>query len=386
MLTALALAVAQWRRCHGRGEHSAVLVDVEGHGREEIIDGIDLTRTVGWFTSRFPVCLDPGPLSWNELRAGSPAVGRAIKRVKEQLRALPDHGIGFGLLRYLNSDTGPTLAALPNPQIGFNYLGRFPAPGSGWMPGTAGVGSSADWAGAPEASALGGGSDPGMPFDHGLELNALVHDHSEGPSLVAIWSWPQEMWSVHDVRELAQHWFQAIHALVDHGTQPGAGGHTPTDFPLVTLNQHEIDHLDATCPDMMDVLPLSPLQEGLLFHALYDQGGTDVYTAQLVFDLDGPLDRQALRAAVQALLDRHPNLRAGFPQLDSGQPVQIIPRHATLPWEQINLSELDPAEGEAQAARLAAEDRARRFDFSCPPLLRFTLLQLGPQHHHLIMT
>ena len=386
LLTALALAVAQWRRCHGRVEHSAVLVEVEGHGREEITDGIDLSRTVGWFTSLFPVLLDPGALSWEELRAGGPAVGQAIKRVKEQLRALPDHGIGFGLLRYLNPHTGPELAALPNPQIGFNYLGRFPAPGRAWRPGTAGPGSSTDWAGAPEAAAIGGGSDPAMPFDHGLELNALVHDHVDGPRLDAIWSWPQEMWSEHDVHELAQHWFQAIHALVDHGTQPDAGGHTPTDFPLLTLNQHEIDHLDATFPDVMDVLPLSPLQEGLLFHALYDHDGIDVYTTQLVFDLDGPLDKQALRAAVQALMDRYPNLRAGFPQLDSGRPVQLIPRHVIVPWEHIDLSGLDAAEAKAQAARLAADDRARRFDLACPPLLRLILLQLGPQHHHLIMT
>jgi hypothetical protein len=94
LLTGFALAVGQWRRCHGRGDHSAVLIDVEGHGREEIIDGVDLSRTVGWFTSLFPVCVDPGVVVWDELCAGGPVVGQAIKRVKEQLRALPDRGIG----------------------------------------------------------------------------------------------------------------------------------------------------------------------------------------------------------------------------------------------------------------------------------------------------
>ncbi|MDQ6738902.1 MAG: non-ribosomal peptide synthetase, partial [Actinomycetota bacterium] len=160
-------------------------------------------------------------------------VGQAIKRVKEQLRTLPDHGIGFGLLRYLNAQTGPGLAALAIPQIGFNYLGRFPAPGA------------ADWAVALEADALGGGSDPGMPVAHGLEVNALVRDHSAGPWLDATWSWAQEMWSEQDVRELAQQWFQAIQALVNHGTKPGAGGRTPTDFPLAALNQKQIERLEA---------------------------------------------------------------------------------------------------------------------------------------------
>ncbi|MCA1682093.1 MAG: condensation domain-containing protein, partial [Actinobacteria bacterium] len=386
LLTALALAVTQWRRRRGRGEHSAVLVEVEGHGREEIIEGIDLSRTVGWFTSVFPVCLDPGPLSWEEVRAGGPVLGAAIKRVKEQLRALPDHGIGFGLLRYLNPQTGPELAALAKPQIGFNYLGRFPAPGTGGVPGTAEPGGSAQWALAPEATALGGGSDPGVPLAHGLELNALVRDDGDGPWLDATWSWPPEMWSESEVGELAQYWFQALQALVDHGTRPGAGGHTPTDFPLVTLTQHQIDHLDVTCPDVADVLPLSPMQEGLLFHALYDRGGADVYTVQLVVDLDGRLDGPVLRAAVQALLDRHPNLRAGFPQLDSGRPVQLIARHVMLPWDEVDLSGLGAAEAEAQAVGLAVEDGARRFDLTCPPLLRFTLLRLGPRHHRLIMT
>jgi non-ribosomal peptide synthase protein (TIGR01720 family) len=239
LLTALALALAQWRRRHERGDQSAVLVDVEGHGREEIIEGIDLSRTVGWFTCLFPVRLDPGALTWDEVRAGGPAVGKAIRRVKEQLRALPDHGIGFGLLRYLNPQTGPALAALASPQISFNYLGRFPAPG------TAVVGGNTEWAVAPEANALGGGNDPRMPLAHGLEVNTLVRDHREGPSLDATWSWPQEMWSEQDVRELADQWFQMIQALVGHGAQPGVGGHTPTDFPLAALSQNEIEQLEA---------------------------------------------------------------------------------------------------------------------------------------------
>ncbi|MBW0010592.1 MAG: amino acid adenylation domain-containing protein, partial [Pseudonocardiales bacterium] len=239
LLTALALALAQWRRRHGRGEHSAVLVDVEGHGREEIIEGMDLSRTVGWFTCLCPVRLDPGALTWDEIRTGGPALGQAVRRVKEQFRALPDHGIGFGLLRYLNPRTGPELAALAGPQIAFNHLGRFPAPGTAW------AGGNTEWAVAPESDALGGGSDPGMPMAHGLEVTTLVRDHSAGPWLDATWSWAPDMWSEKDVWELAQQWFQVMEALVDHGARPGVGGHTPTDFPLAALSQNEIERLEA---------------------------------------------------------------------------------------------------------------------------------------------
>src|SRR5207249_5001753 len=110
LLTALAVAVAEWRRRRGRGSSARVLVDVEGHGREEIAAGVDLSRTVGWFTSLFPVALDPGAASFEEVASGAVAAGRAVKAVKEQQAALPDHGIGYGLLAYLNPDAAATPA------------------------------------------------------------------------------------------------------------------------------------------------------------------------------------------------------------------------------------------------------------------------------------
>ncbi|MGH3430448.1 MAG: condensation domain-containing protein, partial [Mycobacteriales bacterium] len=292
---------------------------------------------------------------------------------------MPDHGIGFGLLRYLNPDTGPQLAGLPPPQIGFNYLGRFPAAARGETT------TSREWVLAAEQAALSGEADPTVPMAHGLELNALVCDHQDGPYLVATWSFAPQLWSEHDVEEVSQLWLQALEGLVEHASHPGAGGHTPSDFPLVTLTQHQVDHLDTTYPDLAEVLPLSPMQEGLLFHALYDLSGPDVYTLQLVFDLHGPLDALVLHAATQALWDRHPNLGAGFPRLDSGRPVQVITRHAVLPWDEIDLCGLGEAEREAKVAQLAADDYARRLDLAAPPLLRFTLIHLGPQQHRLIM-
>ena len=249
---------------------------------------------MGWFTSLFPVCVDPGCVAWDELCAGGPVVGQAIKRVKEQLRALPDRGIGIGLLRYLNAETGPVLAALPSPQVGFNYLGRFSAAG------TVGVGQDTQWALASQPVELAGGGDPDMPLADGLEMNALVRDQQDGPWLDAVFSWSSAMWSEHDVAELTQYWVQALHALVEHGSQPDAGGHTPTDFPLVTLSQHHVDELGTVFPDAVDIVPLSALQEGLPFHALYDDSGVDVYTVQHVFAVEGPLDGSVLAAAVAA--------------------------------------------------------------------------------------
>ena len=362
LLTGLVLAVADWCRRRSRGTSQAshaLLLDLEGHGREEVFADVDLSRTVGWFTSLFPVRLDAGALDLDEALAGGPALGRALKLVKEQLRALPDHGLGYGLLRYLNRETASQLDGFALPQIGFNYLGRF---------GGAAPAGAADWGGAPEAVTLGSGGDPAMPLAHVLEVNALTLDGAAGAELSASWSWAPALLSDEEVRDLAQRWFQALEALVHHVAQPEAGGRTPSDLPLLALSQAEIERLEQRYPRIEDIVPLSPLQEGLLFHALYDAQAPDVYTVQLVLSLQGPLDAAALQAAVQALIDRHASLRAGFQHESLSRPVQIIVPHLAAPCHRIDLSLLDAAEREQRLAGILAQDRAERFDLASPPL------------------
>ncbi|MFF5887156.1 amino acid adenylation domain-containing protein, partial [Streptomyces sp. NPDC012589] len=129
---------------------------------------------------------------------------------------------------------------------------------------------------------------------------------------------------------------------------------------------------------LSDVLPLTPLQEGLLFHAVYDRQELDVYAVQLVLDLEGPLDRGALRAAAAGLLARHPNLRAGFRYRKNGRPVQLIPREVPVPWREVT----EPGD----LAALTDRDRTEPFDVGRPPLIRFTLVSTGPDRHRLLVT
>ena len=117
LLSALVVAVADWGRRRGRGTSQAVLIDLEGHGREEIFGDVELSRTVGWFTSLYPVRLDAEGIDLDDALAGGPALGRAVKQIKEQLRAVPDHGLGYGLLRYLNPQTAEALAGFAAPQL-----------------------------------------------------------------------------------------------------------------------------------------------------------------------------------------------------------------------------------------------------------------------------
>ena len=135
-----------------------------------------------------------------------------------------------------------------------------------------------------------------------------------------------------------------------------------------------------------EVLPLAPLQEGLLFHARYNGQGPDVYTVQHVLRLDGQLDAKLLAACGQALLDRHANLRARFPYRRSGRPVQVIMRDVALPWREADLSALGEREALTETARLTAEEMTQRFDVAAPPLLRFLLLRLTPERHRLVIT
>ncbi|MFD2474612.1 amino acid adenylation domain-containing protein [Amycolatopsis silviterrae] len=130
---------------------------------------------------------------------------------------------------------------------------------------------------------------------------------------------------------------------------------------------------------VQDVLPLSPLQEGLLFLSTWDSAATDVYTIQQVFDLRGALDPERMRAAAATVLERHPNLRAAFRPRKSGETVQLIPESVPVPWQVDDATEADlPA--------LLDADRARRFDLAKPPLIRFRLLRLAPEHHKLVIT
>ncbi|MEU4805237.1 amino acid adenylation domain-containing protein [Actinosynnema sp. NPDC023587] len=375
LLAALAVAVADWRRKHTRpgATDSAVLVEVEGHGREQVVDDVDLSRTVGWFTSAFPLRLDPGELDRADLWAGGGSVGTAVKRVKEQLRALPDRGIGFGLLRYLNPQTVGALARGATPQIGFNYLGRFAAGGV-----------AGDWTLDAGSSVVGTGVSPDMPLRHVLAVTPVTEDGPGGPNLVADWLWADGPLSDGDVADLARTWFRALEAFVGHAALPGAGGHSPSDFDLVALTQGEIAAIERETGAVQDVLPLSPLQKGMLFQAEFDRDGADVYTLQVVVDVEGALDVGAFRRAAEALLHRHPNLRASFHSRPSGEAVQVVPVSAALPWEEIDLTGLEPADLARELRRLTDEDWVRRYDMADPPLVRFTVVRTGTDRFRLI--
>jgi len=212
LLTALADAFCRWTG------QTALWVMLEDHGREELFDGVDLTRTVGWFTAQYPVLL---PM------ADPDRPGEALKAVKECLRAIPKRGIGYGLLRYLSADaeTAAQLRALPQPEVRFNYLGRI----------------DRLLAGAElfklTTEAHGPGQNPGERRAFLLDINAMVMDGE----LQVQWSYSRHVYREETVRRLAEDFVQALRRVIAHCLSPEAGGYTPSDFPEAGLNQAELD-------------------------------------------------------------------------------------------------------------------------------------------------
>ncbi|MGA5036763.1 non-ribosomal peptide synthase/polyketide synthase [Streptomyces capoamus] len=361
LLSALARVLADWTGTE------RVTVALEGHGREEdLVEGAELSRTVGWFTTQYPVTLTPAaPADW----------GATLKAVKERLRAVPRRGLSYQALGHLGSPRpeARALAALPLPQVCFTYHGQWEAPGGGDF--------------APVADVPGRDMDPGAPLDHLLDVSALVADGE----LEITWHYSEQVHRPGTVRELAEGMVRALAAIAEHCAGPGAGGRTPSDFPLAGLDQTGVDRLAGDGRNVEDLLPLTPLQEGMLFHRLVG-GPDDVYVDQAALLLDGVSDPGALAAAWQRVTDRTPALRTSVVWEDVPVPLQIVHRHVTVPVEQLDWRDLDPGERAARLERLRADDLARGLDLAAAPLMRLTLvrlpgdrLQLLWTSHHLIL-
>ncbi|OIJ87337.1 non-ribosomal peptide synthetase [Streptomyces sp. MUSC 14] len=373
LLAALALAVNRWN-----GTDRSTLVRLEGHGREEdVVPGADLSRTVGWFTSMYPARVDVRGVDLADVLAGGPAVGKAIKLVKEQLRGVPDKGMGYGLLRHLNPETAGQLAEYAVPQIGFNYLGRISDSdvpehlrNGGWGP--------ASW--SAELIAL---PDPDLPALSALEVNSVATDTADGTRLQAAFMFATGVLSRERAAELAGLWAEVLHGMAAHD---GTGGLTPSDAPLVSVRQDDIEAWEERYGRLVEVWPQAPGQSGIQFQAALADGTFDVYHMQFVLHLSGHVDPVRMRAAGQALLDRYPNLRSAFLASADGEPVQIVAEHVDLPWRHLDLTGRSEAEQDAALDAALADDRADQLDPSRPPLLRMALLTCGPQQAKLILT
>ncbi|EAQ35218.1 probable non-ribosomal peptide synthetase [Nitrobacter sp. Nb-311A] len=362
MLAGLARAVSRWSGCED------VTVELEGHGREDIFSGADVSRTVGWFTTAFPVRLQGG---------GDDA--SLIKAVKEKLRAIPNHGLGYGVLRYLGSDEQRrVLERVAEPRIVFNYLGRFDSS----------VGESSRFSFAPESP--GPSRCASGPMRGWLTINGLVRDGR----LRLSFEYGRKRYRRATIERLTRLYETALRELAAHCCS-GVSGLTPSDVALSGLRQVDLDQLGVALDarNIQDIYPLSPMQQGMLFHALRD-GGNDAYVNQVGIELLG-FDAGKLRMAWQAVSDRHAALRTGFMWRSlAGAAQQVVYRHAAVPfieedWRQraVGLERGDKrAELDAALAEVSRQEREKGFDLAQAPLQRVRLIHLDDKRHWLIWT
>nr|WP_026423720.1 non-ribosomal peptide synthetase [Actinokineospora inagensis] len=325
LLTAFGSALADWT---GRRE---TLVHLEGHGREDLFDRVDLSRTVGWFTTMFPVVLG------GFANGANGDWGGALKSTKETLRAIPRRGIGYGALRHL---VGADLRG--DADVSFNYLGRFD--------GTAELALDAH---------------PESPRPHVLDVVGQVE---RGRLAITVY-YSENLHRAATATAFAESIAAALRGIVKHCAE-GGRGRTPSDFPLVRLEQSTVDSLAR--PGVVDILPLTPMQAGMVFHGL-SQSGQGAYFQQTAFVLDGVADLDRLASAWRQVVDRAAILRSSIVWEDVPEPLSLVHAQVDLPITRVDWTGGDR---EALLAALLDADHQQGFDLAVPPLMRLTLATL----------
>jgi len=357
LLSALLAAVQEWTRA------DAVCVHLEGHGRDEAPDAPDLSRTLGWFTTLYPVRLA------SECEA-DPV--RRLRRIKEILRAVPRQGMGYGWLRHLAGDA--TLAGATPAEISFNYLGRLDLAledGGPFRP-------LADSAGREHA--------PETPRAHLIDIVAAVT--SDGLRLE--WIFSERAHRRDTIERVVQRCAAEVRALLAQFRTGRGQFAIAADFPLARLSADEVSRVLAR-GEVEDVWPLAPLQEGMLVHALHD-GVAGMYVQQISFELRGEPDPVALTRAWRATAQRHAALRLEFAWEEMTAPRQIVRREIDVPFASLDWSGCTDDEQARRWTAWLAADRGRGFALDAAPLWRVALIKFGParwrlvwSHHHLLL-
>ncbi|WP_212625269.1 non-ribosomal peptide synthetase [Pseudomonas sp. PP3] len=358
LLTALARVLCRW------SGHASTLIQLEGHGREALFDEIDLTRTVGWFTSAYPLRLTPSNI---EEAAGQ---GASIKAIKEQLRAVPHKGLGYGVLRYLADDLcRQSMAGLPVAPITFNYLGQFDQS------------FGADALFHPLDEAIGAAHDANAPLPNDLSIDSQVY----AGELVLRWTFSAERHDPQTINELADAYLGELQSLIEHCLRDDVGGLTPSDFPLARLNQTQLDALPVPAAVIEDVYPLTPMQEGMLLHTLLEPG-TGLYYMQDRYRINSELDPQRFAQAWQAVIARHEALRASFCWNIGEDMLQVIHKPGSTPIEYLDWSDIAEAEQEPKLQILLKTEREAGFDLLNQAPFHLRLIRVGAARYWFMMS
>ncbi|MGB8195200.1 MAG: amino acid adenylation domain-containing protein [Chitinophagaceae bacterium] len=360
------LLAALLRTLSGWNDNNKLVIGLEAHGREAIIEGVDTSRTTGWFTTLYPILLELPEESNNS---------KLLKSVKEQIRNIPDKGIGYGVLKYISKE-----GSLQNNQpwdIVFNYLGQ-----------SDNIVNRSEWFTA-ASEPTGNTMHEKAAWTNKLEINSIV----SGGELLITWNYSKQHFEAATIHRLAQQYAAALEELIGHCMQQSKTGsrHTPSDFSLPEINYQELDNF---LEENINGIPrrqlvesmyrLSGLQEGILFHGLYDKSG-GAYMQQVSFTLTS-VNIGAFTESWDHLLKSHSILRTGFYYDVFPIPVQCVFREAKMSVEIIDIRGLSDEEQLAAIKEYETADLHKGFDFTCPPLMRIALLQLDHERYRMLWT
>ncbi|MCB1920799.1 MAG: amino acid adenylation domain-containing protein, partial [Candidatus Competibacteraceae bacterium] len=364
LLTALALALFRWSGVRDG------LLDLEGHGREEDLGPLDVSRTVGWFTSLFPVRLrlpESQPFSPPFGKGGGGGIltptdlVQVLLAIKETLRAIPDNGISYGILRYLRGQP----ADEPNPELSFNYLGSLTGDDRAFLAFT--------------DETVENIVSPATPMTHLLEIDGW----ETGGALTFLWRYSQAHFDRATIQALADAFRSSLEQLSSLFATAVVGAFSPADFPHTGLTQAHIDRF-AAAGDMEDIYRLTPLQEGMLFQTcLHPEAGE--YLNQTHWRFLESVDTLALRQAWSETMRRHPVFRSAFAWEDLPAPVQIVYADVDFEWVELDWRAVPDNQFALRFQRFLEQDRRRGFDLRRPGLTRITYIR-RPDGDRLIWT
>ncbi|MCP5108220.1 MAG: non-ribosomal peptide synthetase, partial [bacterium] len=367
LLTALALSLHKWSGL------KFFFVNLEGHGREKIIHDVDINRTIGWFTSQFPVLLD---ISKGEDREDHDELSHHIRYIKETLRNVPGKGIGFGILSYL-SPFGRKLSRRKTPEICFNYLGEF---GRESKPGIF------------EFSELNRKNNigPGMEQPYALDISGIVINGE----LTLDFRYNKNEYKKETVKNLAGYYKDALHEITRHCAAKRQKQLTPSDYGDNRLSLEDLDKITKIYregPPIEKIYALSPMQEGFLFHRLLDSRST-AYFEQSTLYLEGKVDPVILQKSINILIHRHDILRSSLVHREIEKPRQVVLKERNIKVEFKDLSPRTKEEREREITAYKKADLGQGFDLTADPLLRFTLFKIKKtswlliwSFHHILM-
>jgi len=355
LIAAVAEAMAAWT-----GSPDAVIA-LEGHGREALEEAIDVSRTVGCFTSLFPVRLSVSP----------DGPGATLRSIKEELRRVPSRGLSYGLWRHGAARD----EAHATPEVLVNYLGQFDQ-----------VLDDAGWQLARES--MGRSRHPSSSRAFLLDISGGV---AEGVLHVSV-AYSPNLHRAETVQRFADDLLARLRALVAHCREVEWTQTTPSDVLLAQVTQGELDAFAAIGGEIDDVYPLSPMQEGLLFHALFEPESA-VYFQQFRVRLVGDdLRPAAFKRAWADEMTRHPVLRTAFMWEQRARALQVAYAHVPPAFDVLDLSAYDEDERTRRLTDAADADRGRGFRLDRVPLMRLSLIKLGARewefiwsYHHILL-